>query len=142
MNNKYFVSNRVFHVQFAVSTIELDQHHLNENNRSMAIWVWVNFVSDNSLLPGSIKPLLEPMLSITTRGLWRSPESNVQIIMHTVRALLCFVVVNSSLPGHYGRHFADGIFRCIFVKENFCILMKISLKSVPKSPIDNNPALV
>ena len=28
------------------------------------------------------------------------------------------------------------------MKEKFCILIKISLKFVPKGPIDNNPALV
>ena len=37
---------------------------------------------------------------------------------------------------------ADDIFRCIFVNEKFCILNKISLKFVPKGPIDNNSALV
>ena len=44
--------------------------------------------------------------------------------------------------GQNGRHFADDIFRCIFVNEKFCILIKISLKFVPKGPIDNNPVLV
>ena len=37
---------------------------------------------------------------------------------------------------------ADDIFRLIFVNEKFCILIKNSLKFVPKVPIDNNPALV
>ena len=37
---------------------------------------------------------------------------------------------------------ADDVFRCIFVKEKICILSIISLKFVPKGPIDNNPALV
>ena len=37
---------------------------------------------------------------------------------------------------------AGGIFKCIFFNEKICILMKISLKYVPKGPIDNNPALV
>ena len=37
---------------------------------------------------------------------------------------------------------ADDIFKCIFVNESFSILIKISLKFVPKGPIDNNPALV
>ena len=49
---------------------------------------------------------------------------------------------NSSSPGQNGRHFADDIFRCIFMNEKICILIKISLKFVPKGPIDNNPALV
>ena len=39
-------------------------------------------------------------------------------------------------------HFADDIFRCIFVNDKFCILMKISLKFIHKGPTDNNPALV
>ena len=49
---------------------------------------------------------------------------------------------NSSPPGQNGRHFADDISRCILVNEKFCILVKISLKFVPKGPIDNNAALV
>ena len=44
---------------------------------------------------------------------------------------------NSSPAGQYGRHFADDIFRCIFLNENICMLGKISLEFVP-----NNPALV
>ena len=48
----------------------------------------------------------------------------------------------SSLPGQNGRHFTGDIFRCIIVNEKFCIFITISLKFVPKGPIDNNPALV
>ena len=50
--------------------------------------------------------------------------------------------VNSSPPGQNGRHFADDIFRFIFVNEKIFILIKISLKFVPKGPIDNISALV
>ena len=32
--------------------------------------------------------------------------------------------------------------KCIFLNENDTITIKISLKSVPRSPIDNKPALV
>ena len=41
-----------------------------------------------------------------------------------------------------GRHFADNILRCIFVNKNVSISVKISLKFVPKHPINNIPALV
>ena len=41
-----------------------------------------------------------------------------------------------------GRHFADDIFKCIFLNENVWIPIKISLKFVPKVPINNIPALV
>ena len=51
-------------------------------------------------------------------------------------------IFNSSPPGQNGRHLADDIFRCIFVNENYFILIKISLKFVPNIPIDNSPALV
>ena len=50
--------------------------------------------------------------------------------------------VNSSPPGRNGRHFADDVFKCIFLNKKICILIQISLKFVPKGPIDNNPALV
>ena len=36
----------------------------------------------------------------------------------------------------------DDIFKCIFVNENDSILIQISLKVVPKSPLDDKPALV
>ena len=45
-------------------------------------------------------------------------------------------------PEQLGRHFADNIISCIFVNEKFCILIKISLKFVPKGPISHNPVLV
>ena len=37
---------------------------------------------------------------------------------------------------------ADDIFNCIFLNEKFCISIEISMKFVPKGPIDNNQALV
>ena len=41
-----------------------------------------------------------------------------------------------------GRHFADAIFKCIFLNETEWISLKISLKFVPTGPINNIPALV
>ena len=43
--------------------------------------------------------------------------------------------VISSPPEQNGRHFADDIFRCIFVNEKFYSLIKISMKFVSKGPI-------
>ena len=51
-------------------------------------------------------------------------------------------MINSSTPGQSGRHFTDDTFKSIFVKENLCILIRISLKFVPEGPINNIPALV
>ena len=40
------------------------------------------------------------------------------------------------------RHSADDIFKCIFLNENVWIQIKISLKFIPKAPINNIPTLV
>ena len=37
---------------------------------------------------------------------------------------------------------ADDLFKCIFMNDKFGILIKISLKFVPKSPFDHNLALL
>ena len=46
------------------------------------------------------------------------------------------------IPEQNGCHFADGIFKCIFMNEKFCILIWISLKFVLKGLIDTMSALV
>ena len=50
--------------------------------------------------------------------------------------------LNTLRPRQNGRHFADDIFKCIFLIENVWIPIKISLKFVPRGPINNIPALV
>ena len=50
--------------------------------------------------------------------------------------------INTLRPRQNGRHFSDGIFKLIFLSEKVWIMIKISLKIVPKRPIDNIPALV
>ena len=49
---------------------------------------------------------------------------------------------NTLRPRQNGRHFADDIFKCIFLNENVWIPIKISLKFVPKGQINKIPALV
>ena len=50
--------------------------------------------------------------------------------------------VNTLRPRQNGRRFADDTFKHIFLNESVIILIKISLKFVPKGPINNIPALV
>ena len=50
--------------------------------------------------------------------------------------------INTLRPRQNGRHFADDILKCIFWNENVTIPIEISLKFVPKGPIDNIPVLV
>ena len=53
-----------------------------------------------------------------------------------------FTSVNSSPPGQNSPHFPDDISRCLFGEWKILYFIKISLKFVPKGPIDNKPALV
>ena len=45
-------------------------------------------------------------------------------------------------PRQNGCHFPDDIFKCIFLNESIWISIGISLRFVPKGPINNIPALV
>ena len=63
---------------------------------------------------------------LTSLGLW-------PVLVNTV---------NSLRPRRNRRHFADDFFKCIFLNENEWISIKISLKFVPKGPINNISALV
>ena len=50
---------------------------------------------------------------------------------------------NTLRPRQNGRHSADGTFKFIFLnQENIWIPIKISLKFVPKGPININPSMV
>ena len=53
-----------------------------------------------------------------------------------------FCVINTLRPRQNGRHFTDDIFKCIFLNENTCISLEISLKFVRKVQINNILALV
>ena len=59
-----------------------------------------------------------------------------------VVAILSRGRVNSLSPRQNRCHFPDDTFKCIFLNENVWILIKISLKFVPKGPINNIPGLV
>ena len=50
--------------------------------------------------------------------------------------------INTLRARQNGHRFADDNVKRIFLNENVRILIKISLKFVPKGPINNNPALV
>ena len=50
--------------------------------------------------------------------------------------------LNTLRPRQNGRHFPDDIFKHTFLNENVRIPIKISLKFVPKGPINNISALV
>ena len=58
------------------------------------------------------------------------------------KAQTCANFLNSLSPGKNRRHFVDDVFKCNSLNENVWISINISLKFVPKGPINNIPALV
>ena len=66
-------------------------------------------------------------------------ESVVCKMLDILLRSLCFNILG---PRQGCYVFADDIFKCIFLNENAWILLKISLKFVPKVEINNIPALV
>ena len=52
------------------------------------------------------------------------------------------MAINSLRPRQNGRHFTDDIFKGNFLNVNVWIPIKISLRFVPKGPINNIPALI
>ena len=51
-------------------------------------------------------------------------------------------LLNTLRPRQNGCHFANNIFKYIFLSENVSISINISLKCVPMGQIDNIPELV
>ena len=64
---------------------------------------------------------------ITSFEVWPPRRISCDSLHIFIYTLLYFeaICVNSSPPGQNGYHFVDDIFRCIFVNENFCILIEI-----------------
>ena len=114
---KWFFQNENVWISIEISLKFVPKGLINNNPSLVQIMAWRR--------PGD-KPLSEPMMvSLPTHICVTRPQW-----------------VKSSPPGQSGRHFADDIFRCNFVNEKFCILIRISLKFVPEGSIDNNWALV
>ena len=70
--------------------------------------------------------------------MFASPDSPLCCVQFTFSWVYGVVQrTKSSPPEQNGHHFADDIFKCIFMNEKFCISIRISLKFVPEGPIDN-----
>ena len=68
---------------------------------------------------------------------WTMSSWKLTVFPHFLQG--CF---NTLRPRRSEQHFADDIFKRIFFNENVWISIKISLRFVPKGPINNIPALV
>ena len=92
-----------------------------------------------------------PLKNLACKGLTRDYMSPMESQQSCANSSTHDVIVDMSLSVQYyntlrprqnGRHFADDTFNRIFINENVRISIKVSLKFVPKGPINNMPALV
>ena len=76
-------------------------------------------------------------------SLQRLDTSREYVKLRSVKARsFPMIPVNTLRPRQNSGHFPDDIIKCIFLKENGRISIKISLEFVPNVPINNIPALV
>ena len=115
------------------------------------IWIFYlgfNWCQSTCILTiNSIKPLPVSIITVVSMVLWHSPEDDSTGDLQRYQSLrLClkFNIQNCSLNAlrwrQNGHYFPDDIFKQIFLNENCCILIKISLKFF--SPINIIPTLV
>ena len=87
--------------------------------------------------------ILRRSSSYTVWALWRHGISNLdQYYFRWWLIAWQRHTINTLRPRQNGHHFPENIFNCLFLEENVWILIKISLKFVPKGPISKMSALV
>ena len=107
-------------------------------------WVLVALAQiDIDLETNQVKMMIQNL--IISKRPYRQPGS--EKLVASSHFLFChgnraYSFVNTLRLRQNGRHFADNIFKCIFLNENARISIKISLKLIPKDPINNTRALV
>ena len=86
-------------------------------------------------------PKLPTMINPFNHGVSQTFQiSPIANIFYLLLVTLCFINVhqiNPLRPEQDGQYFADDIFICIFLNENHCILIQISLEFVFEDPTDN-----
>ena len=63
--------------------------------------------------------------SITHYGMWS--------LIHVLKKWFCWIAIDSLRPRQNRHHFAEPIFKCIFLNENIMILIKIDLSLFQES---------
>ena len=105
-------------------------------------WKWLNFIQISlKFVPYALTDITPSLVQIMTWH-WTCDTS----LSEPMRVYWCIHTwpqwVNTLRPRQDGRHYPDDIFKCIFLNENVWISIEISLKFVPKGPINNIPSLV
>ena len=116
----------------------------NEQFSSSSIWKSIthqyNYYTRVRKLTLSLEDTYNCIILFTKKAFWK----NFNSCWFTTYNMGLVVVsgLNTLRPRQNGRHFPDDTFKHIFLNKNVRILIKISLKFVPKGPINKISALV
>ena len=116
-----------------MKTIEHIEGHCLKKNYKQPIWCWIfwaNFIY--STAAGDLAMLGTMILTV---------QYKVTYLPLGKLAMICAIAVLLRLRQN-GCHFADDIFKCIFLNEKFRISNSISLNYVPYDLIDSISSLV
>ena len=108
-----------------------------EVNESFIIWHWNTLVMQNFSHNSISCNIMEDPCYV----LKKENTTNAVNFQHFI-VILPYQWLNTLRPRQNGRHFADDIFKCIFLNENVWLSVKISWNFVPQGPINTIPALV
>ena len=112
-----------------------------------SIWISLPYTHPYVVLPAvlrrctSSRSTLNSFLEESIINFSQYSRTDFSCLSHNLPGKM-FGNLNTLRPTQNGRHFADDIFKYIFLNENVWISLKISLKFVPRVQINNIPALV
>ena len=110
------------------------------DDSSSPVWCQAIILTDYGFLP------FRPSETYFNEIWFKIQQFSMKIVFENVIcklvAILSMQIIHSLRPRQNRRHFADDIFKCPFFNKNVWISIKISLKFVPKGPINNIPSLV
>ena len=104
---------------------------------------WQLFMNGWVSWDAGLKWLGQRLIYVCVKRSW-DPNFNKYMARNTKDGIQRLLLgnFNTSTLRQNGRHFADDIFKCIFLNKNVWISINISLKCVPTRQINNIPALV
>ena len=140
----------ISHVVFTTSHLHYDIYLLTPSSSHFILHLISSCVILSHLIPPHLIILIRTHNHISSGYILSFHLIFISLNTHhsIVPCSLIFVIpsyhisFNTLRSRQNGRYFADDIFKCILLNENVWIPIKISLKFVPKGPINNNPALV
>ena len=103
------------------------------------LWQQNNFHLDWTCVWFCIPKFIRTWFLNASNIAWKKWMENV---LPSFKLLIWYRTINLFPPGQNGQHLIYDIFKYIFMNENYCILIRVSLKFVPEGPIENTSALV